>query len=76
MRAYRTVGLLSSWLVGLSSTVAAQTPRLEPGTRVRVHAPELGIERQAATFEALRGDTLVVAATSARPSAGRRRLKD
>jgi hypothetical protein len=45
--------------------VAAQTPRLELGTRVRVYAPELGIERQSATFEALRGDTLVVVADSA-----------
>ncbi len=35
---------------------------LEPGQRVRVTAPDLGIRKQVGRFETLRGDTLVVAA--------------
>ncbi len=33
---------------------------LQPGQRVRVTAPDLGIKKQVATFEALHGDTLVL----------------
>lgn len=58
----------ASWLVLLSvawcGALAAQATQLAPGTRVRVTAPELGIEKQATTFQALRNDTLVVAADS------------
>ncbi len=36
-----------------------------PGDTVRVTAPDLGIEKQQATFQALRGDTLAVTADSA-----------
>jgi hypothetical protein len=39
--------------------------QLEPGARVRVTAPQLGIEKQATTFQTLRGDTLIVVADSA-----------
>ena len=46
------------------STVQAQAPPLDPGTRIRVWIPELGVEKQSAIFEALRGDTLVVTADS------------
>ena len=47
-----------------ATTAQAQAPSLDPGTRVRVWAPELGIEKQPGTFEALRGDTLVVTVDS------------
>ncbi len=56
--------LLSVPLVALSSSVTAQVPSLEPGARVRVWAPELGIEKRSATFQALRGDTLTAVADS------------
>ena len=48
------------------ANLAAQEPAppLDPGARVRVTAPGLGIEKQQATFQALRGDTLVVMADS------------
>ena len=49
----------------LTTAVAQQQPlSLEPGARVRITAPYLGIKKQAATFQALRGDTLVVMADS------------
>jgi hypothetical protein len=58
--------LVSTGLVVLAlvpfATLAAQEqpPPLEPGVRVRITAPDLGIEKQQATFQALRGDTLVI----------------
>ena len=54
---------LSAFLlvVPLTATSAQERqPPLEPGTRVRVTAPSLGMNKQEATFEAWRGDTLVV----------------
>ena len=59
---------LSAVLLVLPLTTAVaqqQPPPLEPGTRVRITAPDLGIEKQQATFQALRGDTLAVTADSA-----------
>jgi len=50
-------------LAPLSNAIAQQQP-LQAGQRVRVTAPTLGIRKQAATFEALRGDTLIVVADS------------
>ena len=58
---------LSAVLLVLPLTTAVaqqQPPPLEPGAWVRITAPSLGIEKQAATFQALRGDTLVVMADS------------
>jgi hypothetical protein len=49
----------------ITAVAQEQPPPLEPGTRVRVTAPELGIEKQQATFQALSGDTLAVTADSA-----------
>jgi hypothetical protein len=60
--------IVSMTLVALAlvpfATLAAQEPAppLEPGTRVRVTAPALGIEKQVAMFESVRGDTLVMLA--------------
>jgi hypothetical protein len=58
------VCLLSIPLIALPSPVTAQAPMLEPGARIRVWAPELGIEKRSATFQALRGDTLAAVADS------------
>ena len=45
--------------------LSAQEPAgIVPGARVRVTAPRLGMNRQPATFQAIRGDTLVVLAES------------
>ena len=50
-------------LTPLATVMAQLQPSpLEPGQRVRVTAPDLGIRKQVGRFEALRGDTLVVAA--------------
>ena len=38
-----------------------QPPPLRPGSRVQVTAPSLGIDNEAATFEAWYGDTLAMA---------------
>ena len=49
--------------VSLNTAVAQDGPStLEPGARVRITVPDLGIDKQQATFQALRGDTLVVTA--------------
>ena len=50
--------------VPLTSVMAQEPPPVKPGDRVRVTAPDLGIRKQAATFEAWRGDTLVIVADS------------
>ena len=47
---------------GASTEIAAQEP-LASGSRVRVTAPECGLSGQAATFRALRADTLVLETT-------------
>jgi len=49
-----TVGLL----VSVTSLSAQQAPHVEVGSRVRVTAIDLGLEKQSATFQGLRGDTL------------------
>ena len=52
---------LSAFLLVLPLTTAVaqqQPPPLDSGARVRVTAPDLGISKQQATFEALRGDTI------------------
>ena len=56
-----------SFLVPLTS-LSAQQPPIEPGSRVRVTAPDCGVSRQATTVEALRGDTLVLAGDPTRNS--------
>jgi hypothetical protein len=50
----------------LTAAVAQEQQLLpEPGARVRITCPELGIEKQQATLQALRGDSLVLVADSA-----------
>ncbi len=51
-------------LVPLVTLSAQAPPPVEPGQRVRVTAPELGVRKQAGKFVTLRGDTLVLAADS------------
>lgn len=59
MRAF-TVLTVASLLV-VSSTLSAQRPPpIEPGARVRVTAPECGLDQQAGTLQPSRGDTLVL----------------
>jgi len=48
-------------LMSFTGAVAQERP-VQPGQRVRVEAPYLGIKRQVAVFEALHGDTLVARA--------------
>ena len=47
-----------------SVTAQEQPPPVEPGARVRVTAPDLGINRQVATFDALESGVLIVTADS------------
>jgi hypothetical protein len=62
-RAYLPAVLVA---LSLNTAVAQDRPStLEPGAPVRVTAHDLGIEKQQATFQALRGDTLAVTADSA-----------
>lgn len=63
MRALAAV-LTLSLLVPFTTLSAQELPPVKPGDRVRVTAPDLGIRKQAATFEAWRGDTLVIVADS------------
>ena len=59
------MGLVVLALAPFANLAAQEQPLpLEPGARVRVTAPDLGIEKQQATFQALRGDTLAVTADS------------
>jgi hypothetical protein len=51
-------------VIPFATTIAQEQALLEPGARVRITASILGIEKEAATFESLRGDTLVVTADS------------
>ena len=49
---------------GAPTEIAAQVPLpVEPGVRVKVTAPECELREQAATFRALRADTLVLETT-------------
>lgn len=61
MRALAILAVLV--LAPLTDALAQELP-LRPGRRVRVTAPTIGIKKQAATFDALRGDMLVVVADS------------
>ena len=64
-RSFVSTALVVLALAPVATLVAQEPgPPLEPGARVRVTAPDLGIEKQQATFQALRGDTLVVMADS------------
>ena len=47
-------------LVLLPAVAVAQRPDLSPGQRVRVTAPDLGLGRAHATFEAIDGSDLVI----------------
>jgi len=60
MRALNSV-LSVSVLLPFTSLSAQEQPPIEPGSRVRVSAPDLAMHRQVATLEAWRGDTLVLA---------------
>ena len=56
--------VLISIFGGAPTEIAAQEPlRVEPGERVRVTAPDCALRGQAATFRALRADTLVLDTT-------------
>jgi hypothetical protein len=46
------------------ATAQEQPPPVEPGDRVRVHAPDCRLYQQPTTFEAWRGDTLIAVADS------------
>jgi len=48
----------------LADAITQEQPLPEPGQRVRVTAPDLGINRQAATFSSLDGGVLIVTADS------------
>ena len=48
-------------LVPSCSVIAQEIRRLEPGMRVRVTAPELGLNKHEGTVGAVRGDTLFLA---------------
>jgi hypothetical protein len=61
MRAHALLAVLV--LAPLTDAMAQDQP-LQPGQRVRVTAPGLGINRQVATFDGLAGDALVVTADS------------
>ena len=64
-RSFVSTALVVLALAPVATLVAQEPgPPLEPGARVRVTAPDLGIEKQQATFQALRGDRLVVMADS------------
>ncbi len=61
----KTVLLVALLLTPFTSVAAQEQPLpLEPEQRVRVTAPNLGINKQVVTFKALRGDTLIVSADS------------
>lgn len=47
-------------LVPLASLSAQAPLSLEPGARVRITAPDCGVEKQTATLEALQGGMLVL----------------
>jgi hypothetical protein len=56
----RVHAFLALFVLAPLSDALAQAPPLEPGQRVRVTAPDLGVNRQSAVLETLRGDMLVV----------------
>jgi len=56
----RTLALLTALALAPLTDVVAQELPLQPGKRVRVTVPELGINKQEARFQAIEGETLVV----------------
>ncbi len=58
----RAIPLLTVLLLAPLSDAITQEQPLQPGQRVRVTVPDLGITKQAATFDALESGTLVVTA--------------
>jgi hypothetical protein len=60
----RALAILSTLLIALVSDAVTQEQPLQPGQRVRVTAPDLGINKQAARFDALDGGMLTVTADS------------
>jgi hypothetical protein len=62
----RPVAVLTAFLAlaPFTSVIAQEPPPVQSGARVRVTAPRLGMSKQPATFQAIRGDTLVVLADS------------
>ncbi|MDH3457542.1 MAG: hypothetical protein OER90_11955 [Gemmatimonadota bacterium] len=61
----RALAFLAALVLAPLTDAIGQDQPLQPGQRVHVTVPTLGIKKQAATFEALRGDVLVVVADSA-----------
>jgi hypothetical protein len=53
---------LSHWVIPLS---AQQSFPVEPGSRLRITAPDCGAHKQTVTFEAVSGDTLVATGDAA-----------
>lgn len=70
-------GVSSAWLslaalalapaVPWRAAVGQEVSRLEPGMRVRVTAPDLGLDKRQGTVGAVRGDTLFLAVDSTVP---------
>jgi hypothetical protein len=60
----RALAFLAILVLAPFSDAIAQEVSLEPGQRVRITAPDLGINQQAATFDALDGGVLTVTADS------------
>ena len=60
----RPLAILAVLLTALVSDAVTQEQPLQPGQRVRVTAPDLGIKRQAARFDVLEGGVLTVTADS------------
>jgi hypothetical protein len=61
MKRLTIVPLVVLGFTSFTSATAQEQPPLEPGQRVRVTAPDLAIHNQAGRFEAVRGDSLVLA---------------
>jgi hypothetical protein len=62
----RCFGLFTILALASFTDATAQVLPLQPGQRVRVTAPALGILKQPGSFQAQHGDTLVVIADSVR----------
>jgi hypothetical protein len=60
----RSIAVVLGFILVPLGTVASQQLPLEPGQRVRVTVPPLAVRNQQGIFQAVRGDTLVLADTS------------
>jgi len=60
----RSIAVLLGFILVPLGTAASQQVPLEPGQRVRVTVPPLAVRNQQGIFQAVRGDTLVLADTS------------